>query len=1020
MAIDSITDFLDFNYGIVDINDFHGNLPPYSQHLVKEIREKDFGIDSVYFSGEFPTIYFKEVQNFQESTLVEIREAHRKIWNQGKVSFLYVNSPIEIRIYNCYYEPINPNNNNTHIDDALIFNATKSNQKDLEELRNVFGKVSIETGQFWKKNKYAKKLTNQSRINQVLIENLKHTRKVLHEEYEIEYSIIHDILLRSLFLLYLEDRGATDEAFYQNVLPNSKSYCDILERDTEATYRLFDILESSFNGNLCPVTSAEKDLISLDHLRIIRECFWDKIELHGQQKLFDWKAFDFKYIPIELLSEIYEDFLLKEEGEDQKAKDGAYYTPHTLVDFILNKVLPWGSTSKKANNYNIKVLDPTCGSGIFLVEAFKRLVDRWKQNNPSEKISFEILIELVKNNIFGIELNEEAIKVAAFSLYLAMLDHLEPKTLWKEKAFPYLIYEPENANSNTQGHNLFRMSSLGNGPFVEIEFDLVVGNPPFKEGGLDTETKAYNDLRGYPQEMVVAFLDRASYLCPNGKVALVAATKPVLFNTQSTYLNFRQFLFNENYVEEIYNFSILRKTSRKYGGNLFASAVGPACVIFYQRHKPKDFSNLLLYCAPKTAIKNSIIDGIAIDQTDIKYLPRNECSKPNTKIWKTAMWGTNRDFHFISALEKQKSIKDFLVGKDDQGWGKGVGFQTSHPQNKTDLEISKIPHLYAGNVERYFTPKSNTIKIDSKKFRRLGAKKAYLAPHVLIKEGQSKKRFCASYLDYDCSFKDKVYGISSNDSYSLKLLTAFLNSSFAFYYLFLTSSSWGVEREEVKPNEWMKLPALVFNFKQPWKKKIIEKFDEIIDAKKDDLLGVYEHILTLEKEIDKLIFKASQLDKKQIFLIENVLSGSLDLFNKGESSEAKKASTKQDQTQYAETICFEINSLLEQSSNLRGWATIYDIPLRIPLNLVSIHLNKEEAPNSVRNESSESKITELLTQIEKYTYDQFSESLYYRKTVRYYKGDIIYIIKPNEKRFWSKSLALSNADEIILEVSNSQ
>ncbi|TRX59217.1 N-6 DNA methylase [Fulvivirga sp. M361] len=1018
MAINSITDFLDFNHGVVNINDTHDNLSPYSQHLVKEIREKDFGIDLVYFSGEFPSIYFKEVQSFQEPILVEIRETHRKIWNQGKVPFLYVNSPNEIRIYNCYYEPINPNNNNAHIDDALLFNATKSNLKDLEELRNVFGKVSIETGQFWKKNKYAKKLTNQSRINQVLIENLKHTRKVLHKEYGIDYSIIHDLLLRSLFLLYLEDRGATNDEFYQNILPESIGYYDILEKDISATYRLFAVLESSFNGNLCPVTQDELDLINLAHLQTIRECFWDKIELHGQQKLFDWKTFDFKYIPIELISEIYEDFLLKEEGEDQKAKDGAYYTPHTLVDFILNKVLPWGSTNKKANNYNIKVLDPTCGSGIFLVEAFKRLVDRWKQNNPSEKISFEILIELVRNNIFGIELNKEAIKVAAFSLYLAMLDNLEPKTLWKEKAFPYLIYDPKNEDDSTQGHNLFRMSSLGNGPFEEIKFDLIVGNPPFKEGKLDKETKDYNDQRNYPQEMVVAFLDRVSYLCPNGKIALVAAVKPVLFNTLSTYQNFRQFLFNENYVEEIYNFSILRKTSRKYGGNLFASAVGPACVIFYQKHKPKDYSDLLLYCAPKTAIKNSIIDGIAIDQTDIKYLPRIECNKPNTKIWKTAMWGTDRDFRFINLLDKHKSIGDILIEKENHGWNMGVGFETSHPADKPDSEISQVPHIHASRIERYFTPESSTTNIDIKLFRRRGAKRAYLAPHVLIKKGQSKKRFCASYLDYDCSYRDAVYGING-ESHLLKLLTAFLNSSLASYYLFLTSSSWGVEREKIMSNEWMKLPAFVFDFNESWQKKIIEKFDEIVNSKKNEFLGVDEHILIIEKEIDKLIFKASEFDKEQIALIENVLSSSLDLFNKGENSEARKTCTKHGHKQYAEIICGEINNLLKQSSNLRGWATIYNIPLRTPLNLVSIHLNSKEAPNSVKNEFSEAKIEELLAQIEKYTYDQFSESLYYRKTVRYYKGDTIYIIKPNERRFWSKSLALSDADEIILEVSNS-
>src|SRR3989304_4589791 len=80
----------------------------------------------------------------------------------------------------------------------------------------------------------------------------------------------------------------------------------------------------------------KKKIILKEHLECIKACFWDKIEKYGQKKLpFEWKPFDFKYIPIELISEIYEEFLTEIKGDEEKSKDGIYYTPHVLVEFIL-------------------------------------------------------------------------------------------------------------------------------------------------------------------------------------------------------------------------------------------------------------------------------------------------------------------------------------------------------------------------------------------------------------------------------------------------------------------------------------------------------------------------------------------------------------------------------------------------------------------------------------------------------------------------------------------------------------
>ncbi|MEL6721591.1 MAG: N-6 DNA methylase, partial [Bacteroidota bacterium] len=416
----SIIDKLDFTLGAISVQ-ASGELSALKSHHLRQV--EDFGLDVVYFSGEFPSVYFKKINDFDsEESRQAILSIHKKVWNQGKVPFLYVESNTEIRVYNCYEKPVHEEQQDRSITDIELYQTALN---DLSELETVFDKVSIETGHFWKHNKFASQVKNEKRVEQELIKNLKKTRDRLKVD-GLSTPIIHNLLLRSLFILYLEDRKATDADFYQRItrLDDCTSYFDILE-DKTATYLLFAELEDKFNGNLSPVTEQEESLITEAHLKKIKECFWAEIrKSDGQLSLFkEWRIFNFEIIPIQLISEIYEEFLGAEDQE-AKAKAGAFYTPHPLAEFVLNEVLPYPSVQD--TRYQIKTLDPTCGSGIFLVETLNRLLDRWEMANADSdnELNFEIICEVVKENIFGIEINPEAIKVAAFSIYLAMLNRL--------------------------------------------------------------------------------------------------------------------------------------------------------------------------------------------------------------------------------------------------------------------------------------------------------------------------------------------------------------------------------------------------------------------------------------------------------------------------------------------------------------------------------------------------------------------------------------------------------------------
>ena len=354
-------------------------------------------------------------------------------------------------------------------------------------------------------------------------------------------------------------------------------------------------------------TLDEGESITEGQLQLIKKCFISGNDNTPQTKLFaDWRLFDFSIIQIELLSEIYENFIFAVNPE-LKQQTGTYYTPPSLVELILNERL---SINNKETNYDLKILDPSCGSGIFLVESFKRLVKR-HENKYNEKLTdFNKLKQLLTDNIFGIEIHPQSIKVTAFSLYLALVDNLNPKTIWQNKNYrlPYLINNPKDKTLKEQGKNLYCRDTIEvNNEIENIEFDLVVGNPPFGTNDLVPSVRNYCDRHNFAKEMVLPFLHKAAQFSPNGEIALIFNTK-VLTNTNSTYKNFREWLFNDCYVEKIYNFSILRNAPKNFGGQLFGAATGPISIAFYRKEKPKNASDKIIYYAPKTYIKSLLTD----------------------------------------------------------------------------------------------------------------------------------------------------------------------------------------------------------------------------------------------------------------------------------------------------------------------------------------------------------------------------------------------------------------------------
>jgi type I restriction-modification system DNA methylase subunit len=1006
MSIEGILEQLDYKKGIIEVDKpIDDKLSTFKRHITREVNEFIRDIDHIYFTGDHPYIYFKSLKKFDKERIASI---HKKTWNQGRVPFLFINTPTEIRIYDCFAPPLNPEEHDD-LHEIELFDCSVHDNKKLQRLLEIFRRSSIESGKFLE-TEIAAKLNVQTKVDKFLIKNLRDTREQL-EASGIAQAIIHDLLGRSLFTLYLEDRGATTPEFYSEYLEHAKSFFDILE-DISATYKLFDYLRDKFNGDIFPVTDKEREVIDQEHLHLVKQCFWgDEIK---SNQLSLWKRFDFSVIPIELLSAIYEEFLQKQQGKKKTSKEGGYYTPHSLVEFILNEQLAWADENNL--KYNLKILDPACGSGIFLVEAYRRLVDRWQFAHGYQNIGYEDLKHLLTNSIFGIDINQHAIKVAAFSLYLAMLSYLEPKTIWLEVSFPYLINDRGNKSKKEQGRNLFRASTLSEGDFIRHKYDLVVGNPPFKRDNLPSDAREYCTTHGFAQELAQAFLHKAVTLCPTGNIALIAPSKAVLFNKSKKYQNFRKFLFHENYVEAVVNLSPLRKRKKGQGKHLFPSAIAPVCVIFYQKNPPVNPGDTLVYCVPKPTKQDQYVEGMVIDDSEMKYLPREECAKPDTNIWKVAMWATKKDFYIINRLSKGDSLNVYF-DKHKKIWHTGIGLHRPDDNGCYVANLAKYPLIPTRRPERYYTKFGKLQPLGMANYRKT-KEEIFQAPLVIVKEGQKQKRFCASYVPFNAVYRNAIYGIAAQvDPRILKTLVAYANSKLATYMLFLTASTWGIERERVVLTEFLSLPALPFSLPQEDIQALAKKVDLIIELKKAGRHEDDSDIITIENEIDEMIYQTLGISKKEQYLIEDVLNYSLDLFQEGEDSLACKPAAQDEVAQYTKMLCSELNDLLRFSGG-STWANMYQAARQSPLRLLAVHFSDEHAAGYITETPYNQQTDNILREVDNYTYQKYSESLYFRKIVKYYSGNTVYLIKPNEKRFWSCSMAMNDADDIIVEVLN--
>ena len=393
---------------------------------------RHLGAESIFFVDDYPTVlFFRHDATFHADTgeiEEQIYQLFLRVWNTSRVPLFFVALPGEIRVYNAYQKPLKP-------DEWLLTDRWLKRIQSLTELAELseFSRAQVESGQLFQQRSGT--FDRQNRVDHWLLRNLRLLRQRLEGANRERREYVHALIGRSIFIRYLEDRRVLVEDYFAALDPSSTYACytDVLQSKAE-TYRFFHKLRGDFNGDLFPFNQHEEVAIEEADLHLLRDFLLGK-SMGDQLSLLFW-AYQFDVIPIELISNIYEEFYHQHGDQDDK---GTHYTPTTLVDFVLSQCLTEERLDKKA-----RVLDPACGSGIFLVEAFKRMVYHACRSRNVTRLSQDELTQLLTEQIVGFDVNRSAIQIAAFSLYLAYLDFREPPDIRANKQLPKLIYDPES------------------------------------------------------------------------------------------------------------------------------------------------------------------------------------------------------------------------------------------------------------------------------------------------------------------------------------------------------------------------------------------------------------------------------------------------------------------------------------------------------------------------------------------------------------------------------------------------
>ena len=947
----------------------------------------------------------------------EKKEIYKAVWNFNESPIIFILENGSVDILNGFEF--------LKADESLKFIGN-------EEKLDDFTYFELVTGKTWEN--YESELSHKNRVDYFLLKNIKSARleivkkvfpdwppKPKREITQEEQSIIqlaNNFIGKVIFVSYLIDRNVEISFEGEKKKWKRSDFCSLL-KDVDKTKRFFNFLkqEDQFNGDdLFPITDNEFDIVKKSHINKILINLLDGVEISsGQQSLFD--IYDFSIIPVEFISNVYESFI----GENNQAEKGAYYTPLFLVEYIISQTLTkyFEENDKK---YECKVLDPACGSGIFLVESLRVMVNRymvlnedWENDIP--KFQSEIK-KIAKENIFGVDKDSNAINVAIFSIYLTLLDYQDSKDI---EIFQF----PNIRNSNFVERDFFADTDDINSLKIK-GFDFILGNPPWKRGKGENKSplfikyinkrkkkeKGLNpvQIEISNNEIAQAFVLRVSdFSSENTKIGLIVTSK-ILYNINGK--GFRQYLLDRFFINQVFELAPVR---REVFNTSQDKSISPSAILFYQYADTKNTdSNIIDHITLKPNRFFSLFKILTIQRNDIKKVGQSQL-KTFDYLWKILVYGSYIDFNLIRRLKSENpKINDIIFHGDKyivkQGIKRkdgdkkidvkelnGFDFIDLNKKQLTQHHISSPLQKWELDYVGYVYRENDNV-----------VKDMFSPPVLLIKETVNTNLESITTISRKkVVFTDKVTAVKNrnneddNDYYNI---AALLNSEVFSYYICQTGSTTGIMIEQqIHDTEKFCFPYINnIEFK-----KCIKK----IEATYNNAFTFNIQFYKLKKELNELVFSSFDFTKEESATISYTLEYSIPVMmkHKGYKRLFNACSFKDEYLEnYATLFIDRFKSNLDDDEK-KFIVEIWHSNQIIGMFFKMVPVSKYEKDIVWIGKSNDV----IMKSVAGLSSGKITESLFVQKDVRGFEEEYFYVFKPNEKRLWHKAIGYLDVNEFM-------
>jgi hypothetical protein len=1030
------------------------------QHMLQRAFS-EMKLSAVLTLNGIPTVYVRD----SEKPLVpkEAAELQRDFWNQGVASVLLVRDPHQVRVFSSMTPPLDPEKATEELlNERLVETIDMATQAAWAV--NFY--QSLANGSYYATSQAAPRFDRRESVDSYLINNLEIARNVITTGNDaLPAEVAHSFLGRILFVSYLCHRGILKLG---NYLPGGpwKDLRDFLAKTPAAKanrllyQHLFPALRDRFNGSMFDVDlEKEKKLVKPGHWLEIQH-FLDGSKMASNQKTLGFWAYRFDFIPVETISSIYEKFFQIEDS-GTKRNEGAFYTPRLLAEMTLDLALRERKTLE-----GLRAIDPSCGSGIFLVIIFNRLVAEWnstRQRRPSSKERAKALLRIL-GQLRGVDRNATACRVACFSLYLAYLDQFSPADVEEYiettgKMLPSILDSPSVKKPDLPvviHSDFFDVAEK-----LQGQFDLAVGNPPWAGRG--------------SKQTANEFMEKApSLLRDGGNAALILPSK--------IFLNPSGESFQRKWLAQVTLDTLVQLADYRF--ILFKEALCPACIAVFSKGAPLK-SHRIEYITPKVSLFD-LRDGlIPISPNDRKWiritdLLDNDMGQTPGVVWKSSMWGTPRDRKLLDYLFTLPRLSD-LVGTPEQmkrgakRWAKGQGIQPlKRPQSGKHIESNSrlpddlrmvtprllknlhyLPVDFAPSVNEYLDQQG--YRKDS--FHRERDSRLFDPPMVLLNQGYTDACFC----DYPVRFQDSLQSFvaGKEDENALMLLTLYLSSKLSRYYAFHTSANLAAERDKVHLAEVLQLPfflpgdpagpsdaaeilkdiaSLSRKHRDECVKRVrlLEKrlgqsppaindwFAENDPQTTSNLFAKWREetvasVERLKSAVEPLIYRYFGLTDQDMVLVEDTCS----IFDKGDTPPSMESArhipalrpivVDSGLSDYAEMICATLNGWADSSMNVVAQIAVHPAS---GLALVELAQSKTSKPVGIMADSAG--VIEAAHRLQSASASKVGRTLEFRRHGWYFDGKRILIVKPARLGEWTRTAALNDAAELYAHIVKSR